>query len=187
MGTPTSSSSSEPSLTAPNSGPLSAAGSVQASVPASVGSNDEPTPAAVAEVFWANDRASRGLGMRLDAIAKNYARVSMIVTEPMTNGFGICHGGFIFTLADSSMAYASNSTNQESLAVSALIDFLAPARLGETLTAEARLHWQGGRTGITDSTVTNQRGEVIALFHGRTARTGRPVLKPEIPFGPARD
>lgn len=116
--------------------------------------------------------------MRLEEVGDNYARLSMTVTEELTNGLGICHGGYIFTLADSSMAYASNCGNQEALAVSALIDFLAPARLGETLIAEAKLHWQGGRTGITDASVTNERGEVIALFHGRTARTGRTVLKP---------
>ena len=93
---------------------------------------------ASARAMWENDRASSGLGMKLERVEPGGAVMSMTVTEAMVNGHGICHGGFIFLLADSSFAFACNSHGQRAVAQSAQISFLAPARLGMTLVAEAR-------------------------------------------------
>jgi acyl-CoA thioesterase len=88
-----------------------------------------------AEAMWAQDRATNGLGMRLDEVAPGRARLSMTVTETMTNGHGICHGGFIFTLADSAMAFAVNPRGEPAVAQHAQITFIRPAHVGETLVA----------------------------------------------------
>lgn len=124
---------------------------------------------AAGERMWAEDRASKHLGMRLLAIAPGYCRLGMTVTEPMANGQALCHGGMIFSLADSSFGFACNSRNQRALAATCTIEFLAPARVGDVLTAECREQALAGRTGIYDARVTNQAGELIALFRGKSA------------------
>ena len=118
------------------------------------------------------DRASQGLGMRITAIAPAACSVSMTVRPDMTNGHGICHGGLIFTLADSAFAFACNSTGESTVAATGSIDFLAPARPGDVLTASARELWRGGRSGVYEVTVSNQSGARIALFRGRSHRVG---------------
>ena len=94
----------------------------------------------------------------------------MTVRADMLNGHAICHGGFIFTLADSAFAYACNSYNLNTVASGCAIDFLAPAREGDVLTAVAQERSASGRTGVYDIEVTNQRGEKIALFRGKSYR-----------------
>lgn len=130
------------------------------------------TPQALAEAaaaaMWADDRASQGLGMRIDHIAPGAATLSMTVTEPMTNGLGMCHGGFIFTLADSAFAFACNSYNQRAVAQIGQITFLAPGRLGDRLTATCREVTRQGRSGIYDARVTDQSGTLIAEFRGHS-------------------
>lgn len=122
-----------------------------------------------AAAMWADDRASPGLGMSLDAVAPGSAVLSMTVGPAMVNGLDICHGGFIFTLADSAMAFASNSHNQRAVAQSAEVYFLAPARLGTRLVAEARERHRAERTGIYDVTVrAADSGTVVAEFRGLT-------------------
>jgi acyl-CoA thioesterase len=121
---------------------------------------------ASAEAMWAEDNASRGLGMRLERVEPGFALLSMAVTERMVNGHGLCHGGFIFTLADSAFAFACNSHNQRNVAQSAQITFVAPGRLGMRLEAEARERWRGERSGIYDVTVRAPDGSVIAEFRG---------------------
>ena len=101
----------------------------------------------------------------------------MVVRPDMCNGFGILHGGMTLLLADTAMAFASNADNEVALAASAEIDWLAPVREGETLTATAERRWAGGRTTVWDISVTNDAGAVVALFRGRTRKTGRPVLE----------
>jgi acyl-CoA thioesterase len=118
----------------------------------------------------AEDAASRGLGMKVDAIGPGFARLTMPVRPDMLNGFKICHGGFITTLADSAFAFACNSYNELTVAAGIVVDFVAPAREGELLTAEAREVALAGRTGVYDVTVKNQRGEVIAVLRGRSYR-----------------
>ena len=97
------------------------------------------------------------------------ARLRMAVREPMLNGHKICHGGFIFTLADSTFAYACNSHNKVTVAAGASIEFLKPAHLGDVLTCEGVEQVLQGRHGVYDMKVTKQRGEVIAMFRGKSA------------------
>jgi len=120
--------------------------------------------------MFAEDAASRALGMSVEAMGPGYARLSMNVRPDMLNGFKICHGGFITTLADSAFAFACNSANQLTVAAAIAIDFIAPAREGDRLTAEARELSITGRTGVYDVKVVNQAGETIALLRGRSHR-----------------
>jgi acyl-CoA thioesterase len=124
---------------------------------------------AAGEAMWRADRATKWLGMQLEEIRAGYTRMSMTVTEQMTNGQDYCHGGLIFSLADSSFGFACNSRNQRALAASCSIDFLAPAQLGDRLVAECREQATVGRTGLYDARITNQKGELIALFRGKSA------------------
>jgi phenylacetic acid degradation protein PaaD len=94
----------------------------------------------------------------------------MKVRQDMVNGHGICHGGFIFALADTNFAYACNSFNHKAVAAGVDINFIAPAHLGDTLTAVGSARHQGGRSGIYDIEVTNQDGKMIAVFRGRSTR-----------------
>jgi len=135
---------------------------------------------ACARAMWANDTASRSLGMSLDAIAPGAATLSMTVTEAMTNGHKTCHGGFIFTLADSAFAFACNSYNQNAVAQMASVTFIAPAFAGDRLTAQAREIARSGRSGIYDIRVTSQSGAQIAEFRGHS-RTIKGSHFPEPP------
>jgi acyl-CoA thioesterase len=123
----------------------------------------------IAAVIEREDRASRLLGMRLLEVGPGRARLSMRVTGEMVNGQKVCHGGLIFSLADSSFGYACNTHNQRALAASCAIEFLAPAQLGDELTADAQESAHAGRTRVYDVRVTNQAGELIALFRGKSA------------------
>jgi acyl-CoA thioesterase len=124
---------------------------------------------AAGEAMWRTDRTSKWLDMQLEEIRAGYTRMSMTVTADMTNGQAMCHGGLIFTLADSSFGFACNSGNQRAVAAGCSIEFLAPAQLGDRLTAECREQAVVGRTGLYDARVTNQKGELIALFRGKSA------------------
>ena len=128
--------------------------------------------------MFAEDTASRSLGMRIEAMGPGYARLSMQVRPDMLNGFKICHGGFITTLADSAFAFACNSRNELTLAAGIVVDFLAPAEEGDLLSAEAREVGLAGRTGIYDVTVTNQRGQIVAVLRGRSHRTKNKQVVP---------
>lgn len=119
-----------------------------------------------ADLMWAKDRASRSLGMRIDAIGPGHAILSMPVRDDMLNGHGICHGGMIFTLADSAFAFACNTYNALTVAQSNQITYLAPGAANDTLTATATEVARKGRSGTYDVTVTNSAGETIALFRG---------------------
>ena len=134
--------------------------------------------AAVGREMYANDHASRALGFVLEQIGPGYARMRMTVRQDMVNGHSICHGGIIFTLADSTFAFACNSHNHVTVAQGATIEFLAPGRLGDVLTAEGRERHSAGRTGVYDITVANQDGRTIALFRGKSFRLGTHILAP---------
>ena len=124
-----------------------------------------------------HDRVLATLGIAVDAIAPGRASVSMTVRDDMLNGFAICHGGLLTTLADTAFAYACNACNEVTVASGLSIDFLAPAHQGDVLDAVCREQSARGRTGIYDVTVSNQRGERIALFRGRSYRLrGKPVV-----------
>jgi acyl-CoA thioesterase len=132
--------------------------------------------AATARAMWERDRTAQALGMRIIAIRAGHATLSMPVREDMVNGHHICHGGMIFTLADTAFAYACNSYNQNSVASACQIDFIAPAHEGETLEAEATERSATGRTGVYDVTVRTNAGKIIALFRGKSHRIGGEVI-----------
>jgi acyl-CoA thioesterase len=123
---------------------------------------------ASAAAMWRDDNASRQLGMSLDDVGVGSATVSFIVQDRMTNGHGTCHGGFIFSLADSAFAFACNSYNQRTVAQHCSVSFIAPAFAGDRLTAVAREVSRAGRGGIYDIRVVNQRGEHVAEFRGHS-------------------
>jgi acyl-CoA thioesterase len=140
-------------------------------------SNEQQTPAQaqhlaqkVAEALYANDKASQALGIRIAEVRPGYARLAMLVRGDMVNGHRICHGGMVFTLADSAFAFACNSYNENTVAAACSIDFLAASFEGDELTAEAAELWRTRRNGIYEITVTNQKGARIALFRGRSYR-----------------
>ncbi len=108
--------------------------------------------------------------MDLLAVDAGEASVSMIVRPDMTNGHGICHGGFIFALADSAFAFACNSHGPATVAAAVAIDFLVPAKVGDVLTAVATERWLRGRTGLYDLSVSRADGTVIAHARGRSHR-----------------
>ncbi|MEQ8297056.1 MAG: hydroxyphenylacetyl-CoA thioesterase PaaI [Nitratireductor sp.] len=121
-----------------------------------------------AAAMWARDDASKWLGASLDAVGPGTARLSMTIEEHHTNGHDICHGGYIFTLADSAFAFACNSYNTLVVAQHNAITFIAPGRLGDRLVADAREVARFGRSGIYDVRVTNQAGALIAEFRGNS-------------------
>ena len=132
----------------------------------------DKTPQQIAEYvrdgMLKNDAATKSLGMDVLAIGPGHATVTMRVRADMLNGHAICHGGFISTLADSAFAFACNSYDELTVASGFAIDFLAPARLGDLLTARCVEVSKSGRTGVYDTNVMNQREERIAVFRGRS-------------------
>ena len=144
-----------------------------------VNSSDESLALAqgVAQKLFAADRASREfMQMELLSCAPGRASMRMTVRGEQLNGHQICHGGFIFTLADSTFAFACNSHNKNAVASGASIEFLKPAHEGDVLTCEAQEQTLQGRHAIYDMKVTNQRGEVIAMFRGKSAQIPGSVL-----------
>lgn len=121
-----------------------------------------------AEAMWAEDHASRGLGMELVSVGPGRAVIAMTVTKAMVNGHGTCHGGYIFTLADSAFAFACNSHGPRSVAQQCAVTYLAPGREGMRLLAEGVERQRGQRSGITDVTVRDETGAVIAEFRGHS-------------------
>lgn len=123
----------------------------------------------VGELMFAEDTAAQHLGMQLAAIGPGTATLTMLVRREHTNGHGICHGGYIFLLADTAFAYSCNSHNQRAVAAGASIEFLAAGQLGDTLTASAQEQYRAARSGVYDIRVTNQSGALIAVFRGKAA------------------
>ncbi len=126
--------------------------------------------------MYAQDHASHALGITLERIAPGFARVSMQVRKDMLNSHGMLHGGMSFTLADTAFAYACNSYNRNAVATGCDIVYPAAGREGDILTAEAVERHIAGRSGVYDVTVTNQNGEVLALFRGRSRRLQGTVI-----------
>lgn len=126
--------------------------------------------AAVGEAMYARDHAAQALGIRLDEIGRGTARMSMTVRLDMMNGHGTCHGGILFTLADTAFAYACNSYNLATVAVHCTISFLSPGRLGDRLTAIATETAVDGRDGVYDIAIKNETERTIATFRGVSRR-----------------
>lgn len=147
-----------------------------------------PTPQQIAEAsrdaMWAEDRASQSLGMAVTAVGPGTATVTMAVRETMLNGHDSCHGGYVTLLADSAFAFACNAYNEVTVAAGLDINFAAAAHQGDVLTAEAREVSKAGRTGVYDVTVRNQRGQVIAVFRGRSYTLKGKALVEGLPVGP---
>jgi len=158
-----------------------------------------------AQAMWADDSASRGLGMHLESVSPGRARVEMTVIESMVNGHGICHGGFVAALADSTFAFACNTYDEVTVAAGFDIVFVSAAHLGDALVAEAVERVRRGRSGVYDVTVRRVRAldasstgapgdaalgatvdaavraaaavaDVVAEFRGRSRSLGRPIL-----------
>ncbi|MGQ0620726.1 MAG: hydroxyphenylacetyl-CoA thioesterase PaaI [Panacagrimonas sp.] len=147
--------------------------------------NQEKNPAAdaavelarrVGQAMFDRDTTTQGLGMRIEDIGPGTARLSMVVRGDMLNGHRICHGGFMFTLADSAFAFACNSRNEATVAAGCSIEFLRPVAEGETLTAIAQERVLSGRTGIYDITLVDSGGQPVALFRGKSARIKGEVI-----------
>jgi acyl-CoA thioesterase len=137
------------------------------------------------EAMYANDVAAQKLGIVLEEIRPGYARMRMTVREDMLNGHAICHGGLVFTLADTAFAYACNSYNRTTVAASAALEFLAPSRLHDILSAVAEEQLRGSKLGIYDVLITNQNGQRIALFRGRSYRVKGTVAPEDAPTSQA--
>jgi acyl-CoA thioesterase len=135
----------------------------------------------VAQGMLAQDAMSQALGISILEIRPGYARLKMTVRPDMANSHSICHGGAIFTLADSAFAFACNSYNRSTVASGCSIDFVTPARIGDELIAEATERALPGRLGLYDVSVTDQSGHPIAFFRGRSYRvTGETVAQARI-------
>jgi acyl-CoA thioesterase len=135
-----------------------------------------PTHRAVADALYARDACSQALGIEIVTVADGSCVARMHVRTDMCNGFGIAHGGMTFLLADTAMAFASNAENEVALASSAEIDWLAPVRDGDVMTATAARRWSSGRSTVWDITITDGSGETVAIARGRTRTVGRPVI-----------
>ena len=132
-----------------------------------------------ARALFERDAASQGMGLRLLSAGPGSARLGMSVRADMLQGHGTCHGGFLFALADSAFALACNSYNEATVAMGCSIDYVAPARLGDTLTADCTEQSRSGRTGNYHVRIENQQGQLIALFQGKSYKVRGPVLAQE--------
>lgn len=131
----------------------------------------------VGQTMFAVDTASKDtMGMELVSCEPGRAVMRMTVKALHLNGHQICHGGFIFTLADSTFAFACNSYNKAAVAAGCSIEFLKPGKLDDVLTCEGLEQTLSGRHGIYDMKVSNQFGEVIALFRGKSAQIQGTVI-----------
>lgn len=149
-----------------------AAGAPGGADPAAADQSAGEQAAAVKAVaaLYAVDANAHSLGIELVSAGPGTACVRATVRETMTNAHGLCHGGVIFSIADTAFGYACNSRGGTNLAAHAAIDFLAPGRVGDVLVATAREKWRAGRTGLYEIEVATAAGARIALFHGRSQR-----------------
>jgi acyl-CoA thioesterase len=129
-----------------------------------------------ANTMWSDDRATSTLGIELLDVAAGTAVLAMFVTPAMVNGHGICHGGYIFLLADSAFAFACNTYDHRTVAQHCAITFARPAKLGERLIATARERMREARSGIYDVTITASDGVVVAEFRGNSRTIAGRIL-----------
>lgn len=139
--------------------------------------NDREIAQKCRDTMWQKDVASQEMGMTVEVTEPGSAEAAFEVRRDMVNGYDICHGGYIFALADSAFAFACNSYNNITVAAGASIEFVRPARRGDRLRAVATERHRGGRTGVYDIVVTNQDDDVVAIFRGRSYATREPVFQ----------
>jgi len=132
---------------------------------------------ACANRMYAGDKASQALGIEIEIPEPGSAIASMRVREDMVNGFNICHGGLVFTLADTAFAFACNAYDDLTVAGSGTIEFLRPVYLDDVLQAVALEEHRGQRSGLYAVEVVNQHDEFVALFRGRSVSRGESVLE----------
>lgn len=132
---------------------------------------------AVVDKLLEADTCSSALGLEVLELDARYAVVRMIIRDDMVNGHGVCHGGMIFTLADTCSAFACNSENESSLLSSAQIELFRPVLLGDELTATAKAVNQGKRKGVYDVSVRNQHDLLVAVFRGQSQRLGEALIE----------
>lgn len=120
-----------------------------------------------------SDNTKNFLGITINELERGRAVLTMVIQPEMANGFGITHGGMVFTLADTAFAYACNEGDQPTVASGAEITFTRASHAGDKLTATAQRRWLSGRNGLYDITVTDQHDQVIAEFRGRSFTTNR--------------
>lgn len=142
-------------------------------------SEQDPLARACSDVMHANDRTAQMMGIHIVETIAGQAVLAMKVRNDMLNGHDVCHGGMLFTLADTAFAHACNNTNKVTLASGCTIDFLAPAYEGELLTATATERSRSGRTGVYDVEIHNPAGKLVATFRGRSYQLKGSVL-PEV-------
>lgn len=140
-------------------------------------SDEQRIAEACARALFDRDPASQALGMVIESIGPGRAEVSMTVRDDMANGHQTCHGGLIFSLADSAFAFACNSQNRVNVALSCSIDYLAAARVGDRLRAVAVERNKTRRTGLTEISVFNQSDQEIARFRGRSYQKTEKVIE----------
>jgi acyl-CoA thioesterase len=141
--------------------------------------NDIELARQCADRMYAMDEASRALGITIEIPALGEAVARLEVTATMINGLGVCHGGYLFTLADTAFAFACNAYGQVTVAAGASIDFLRPVQVGDRLEAVACEQHRGRRRGIYDVLVRDQEGRKVAVFRGRAHETDRPLPRTE--------
>ena len=123
------------------------------------------------DTMYAADVAVRALDIKVEVTGAGRAEAELEIRSEMLNGHEVCHGGYLFTLADTAFAYACNSYNLVTFAAGASIEFLRPAKLGDQIVAVATERHRGGRTGIYDVVLSNQDGAEVAVFRGRSHST----------------
>jgi acyl-CoA thioesterase len=131
---------------------------------------------ATAEAMFSRDRAAQALGIKIVRVQPGASLLTMTVRSDMVNGHHICHGGMLFSLADTAFAYACNSGNHNTVASACQIDFLAPAHEGDTLIASASEQAASGRAGVYDVSVHRSDGQLLALFRGKSHRIRGEVI-----------
>jgi acyl-CoA thioesterase len=128
------------------------------------------------DAMWNDDKASHALGIEMKVTGVGEASARMLIRDDMVNGLNVCHGGLVFALADTALAFACNAYNNQSFAASCQIEFLRPAKLGDVLLAIASEDYRGRRSGYYTVKVQNQRNEAVALFRGRSVGNGKAIL-----------
>jgi len=131
----------------------------------------------ILEVMLEKDNYSKWIGIIVDEYRAGYCRLHYTIREEMLNGFGIVHGGIVFSAADSAFAFACNSQGQLSVALDVHISFIKAARAGEVLTVEAKEIHTGNKTSFYDISIINEQAQIVAVFKGTAYRTGRPVYE----------
>ncbi len=145
----------------------------------SPGTDPDQLAQSCAQAMFERDEASRNLGMKITHVSPGKATVTMSVTPIMIQGHGSCHGGYLFTLADSAFAFACNSYNKATVASGCSIEYMLGAREGDVLTATAIEQSRGNRTGVYDITINNQNGQLVALFRGKSYQVRGEVIQSE--------